>query len=65
MDIKELKQMNKEELREKSQILKEDLRTLRFKASANQLNTNHEIKKTRRTIARILTVLKSKETKKK
>ena len=59
MNIKEIKAMS--ELGEKLQDLKAELFNLRFQHSINQLDNPMKIVETKKTIARILTVLREKE----
>lgn len=57
MDRQEIKKASPEDLRSLLAIEQEKLRALRFKDSNKQLKNIREIRATKRTIARILTVL--------
>jgi len=61
MDPKELRELTLEELREKHRQYKEELFNLRFQNAIGQLANTSRIKEVRRTIARVLTVLREKE----
>jgi len=58
MKIKELKQKNDKELKELLIHLKDSLRELRFNLAGGKVKNINEIHRTRRDIARILTLLK-------
>ncbi len=58
MKFKELKEKPKEELRLILRDEQERLRDLRFRLSANQLKNVRSVRKTKKTIARINTLLK-------
>lgn len=60
MDKSELKNLTPEQLEEQLGLLREKLRVLRFKNGANQLKQTHVINETKKTIARILTMLSAK-----
>ncbi len=60
MEIKELKTKNPSELQALLAQSREKLRELRFKDSNRQLKNIREIRQTRETVARILTVLNTK-----
>ncbi|EFQ24053.1 LSU ribosomal protein L29P [Aminomonas paucivorans DSM 12260] len=62
MDAKELRALSPEELREKHRQSKEELFNLRFQSAVGQLTNTSRIREVKRTIARILTVLRDKET---
>ncbi|MCB9728029.1 MAG: 50S ribosomal protein L29 [Deltaproteobacteria bacterium] len=53
----DLRQLAPEDLRVKVQALREDLFRLRFRHATAQLNDPSQIRKTRRTLARALTIL--------
>lgn len=55
--MKDLKKAAPAELKEKIRAAKEELFKLRCKQSVNQLNQGHMLRKVRREIARISTVL--------
>lgn len=63
MLVKELKTKSKEELTKLVEDLKAELFMLRFKNSTGQLNEVHKIDAVKKDIARILTVLNTKEAK--
>lgn len=58
MMIKELQDKTDVELQKMLGELREELRIMRFKAG--QVSDSSQVKKTRRTIARILTILNSR-----
>ena len=55
--IKELKEMNQQQLNQYADELRLDLMNHRFMRSQNALTKNHLIKKTRKDIARCLTLM--------
>ena len=61
MNIKEIKAMSASELSKTLKEKKEELFNLRFQHSINQLDNPMKIFETKKTIARILTVLREKE----
>lgn len=61
MDAKELRQLTVEELHDKHKQYKEELFNLRFQNAVGQLTNTSRIKDVRRTIARVLTVMREKE----
>ena len=61
--MKELNNKSQEELEKILMELKEKLRSLRFELSASQIEDAREVRKTRKDIARVLTILNSKEQK--
>ena len=61
MKVKEIREFNEKELEEKVKELKEELFNLRFQHSINQLDNPMKIVETKKTIARLLTVLREKE----
>ena len=63
MDIKELKVKSKEELNKLLSDNRDKLRDLKFKVANRQLKDVRGIRKLKREIARMLTVLNNKETK--
>ena len=65
VNIKEIKAMPATELTKALREQKEELFHLRFKHSINQLDNPMKIVETKKTIARILTVLREKELEKK
>jgi large subunit ribosomal protein L29 len=62
MDLKQLKTKSVKELSKLLAEYREKLRDLRFKVSAKQLKNIKEIKGVKKTIARILTLLKETKT---
>lgn len=63
MLVKELKTKTREELTKLVEDLKAELFMLRFKNKTGQLNEVHKIDDVKKDIARILTVLNTKEAK--
>jgi len=64
MEIKELREKSEKELTKLLATSREKLRDLRFKVTAKQLKNVREIRKTRKLIAQILTVLQNLKVKK-
>ncbi len=62
MDFKELKKKTEKELKANLAESREKLRDLRFRDANKQLKNIREIRQVKRTIARILTLLKKNET---
>ena len=60
MKIKELKEKTDEELNKLLQESREKLRDLRFKVESRQLKNVREIRKNRKIVAQILTILKDR-----
>ena len=60
MKIKELKQKNDAELTLDLAALQEKLREMRFKIFSQELKNSKQINETRKTIARIYTLLKER-----
>ena len=60
MQIEELKKISEAELQKLLASTRENLRVLRFKIRVGQLKTVREVREARKTIARILTLLKKK-----
>jgi large subunit ribosomal protein L29 len=58
MEIKELKQLPKEELKRKMEDSREKLRQMRFDLSAGKVKNVREIRQIKKEIARIMTILK-------
>jgi large subunit ribosomal protein L29 len=56
----ELKELTVEELNGKLVALKEELFNLRFQHAINQLDNPHKMTEVKKDIARVLTVLRSK-----
>ncbi|MEA3356339.1 MAG: 50S ribosomal protein L29 [Candidatus Bipolaricaulota bacterium] len=57
MKADELREMTMEELQQKGQELKRKLFNLRFQRATGELDNTAELRKTRRDIARLMTVL--------
>lgn len=57
MDIKDLEQKSKDELAELLKKEQDNLRVLKFKAAGGHLNKVREIRRARKTVARIITLL--------
>ena len=60
MKASELKNMTSAELSSKLKELKSELLNLRFQNAINQLDNPHKIEKTKKDIARVMTVLRQK-----
>ena len=60
MKATELKELTVEELNGKLKDLKEELFNLRFQHAINQLDNPHKMTEVKKDIARVLTVLRSK-----
>ena len=63
MELDELRQMNAPDLRIKEREMREELFRFRLKLRTNQLENPGNYKKTRRELARLLTVIREKEAK--
>ncbi len=63
MNINEIRAMSSSELSKALKEQKEELFNLRFQHSINQLDNPMKLVETKKTIARILTVLREKELK--
>lgn len=61
MNIKEIREMSTAQLEKTLKEQKEELFNLRFQHSINQLDNPMKIVETKKTIARLLTVLREKE----
>lgn len=61
MDIKEIREMSASELEKAIKEQKEALFNLRFQHAVNQLDNPMKIVETRKTIARMMTVLREKQ----
>ncbi|WP_035759692.1 50S ribosomal protein L29 [Granulicoccus phenolivorans] len=57
----ELRELSRDELREKVKSLKEELFTLRFQAATGQLDSQGRVGAVKKDIARIYTVLRERE----
>ena len=60
LKVEELQGLSMEELREKAEGLKKELMKLRFQAKTGKLEQQGELRRTRRNIARILTIMNGK-----
>ena len=60
MKVKELREMNGEQLNAKLADLKKELFNLRFQHAVNQLDNPHKIADVKHDIARVMTVLREK-----
>ncbi len=60
MKIKEVHELNEQELEDKVKELKEELFNLRFQQATGQLDNVMRIKEVRRDIARVKTVLRER-----
>ncbi len=63
MDIKELKEKNDQELDRQLEELRGQLRDMRFKDATGNLKKVREIREVRKTVARLLTVKRSRQAK--
>lgn len=63
MKFAEIKNLSDKELQNLLQESRDKLRTLRFEAAVKKLRDSSELKKLKGDIARILTLLKAKQTK--
>ena len=61
MKVKELREMNGEQLNAKLADLKKELFNLRFQHAINQLDNPHKIADVKHDIARVMTVLREKK----
>ncbi len=61
MKINEVRELSSEELNQKIYSLKEELFNLRRKKAVGQLENLNEIRRVRKDIARVYTVLKERE----
>lgn len=62
MKVKEIREKNENELKKSLVDLRNKLAKLRFDISSKQIKNHREIRETKKTIARILTELKSHNT---
>ena len=63
MTMKEIRELSPAELNVKLKDLKSELMNLRFQHAVNQLENPQKMVEVRKSIARVLTVLKEKESK--
>ena len=61
MKTNDIRKMSAEELDAKLKELKSELFNLRFQHAINQLENPHKIVETRKSIAKVMTVLREKE----
>lgn len=61
MKASELRELSADELKEREVSLSQELFNLRFQRAANQLEDKMKIRKTKREIARVLTIIREKE----
>lgn len=61
MRAKELRQRGKEELETLVKSLREELFTFRFQNYTNRLDNTSQISKTRKELARVLTLIREKQ----
>ena len=61
MQMRELRNMSEQQLREELDESYKELMNLRFRAATNQLTDTNQPRKTRKNIARILTALRERE----
>ncbi len=64
MKASDLRKLSDEELREKEKQLRRELFNLRFQKESGQLGDTSLIKKTKKDLARVLTILRERELKK-
>ena len=60
MQVRELRELNDQQLQEELEGHHKELMGLRFQTATNQLVDTNQVRKTRRTIARILTIMKER-----
>ena len=61
MKARELRQKTVKDLKKMAADKKDELRAMRFKVAQRQLKKVHDIKKTKRLIARLLTIINQKQ----
>ena len=61
MKIKEIRELSLEELKTKLTDLKSELFNLRFQHATNQLDNPMKMVETKKSIAKVMTVIKEKE----
>ena len=61
MNVNEIKELETAEIESKVRELKQDLCALRFQHATGQLENPNELKKIRKTIARMLTILEERK----
>ena len=60
LDIKEIRDLNSQDLTQEVEDLKEELFNLRFQQAVGQLDDTARLRTVKKTIARILTVMKER-----
>ncbi len=61
MDTKEIREMSQEERRQKVVDLKQEYFNLRFQHKTDQLENSSSLKKTRRNIAKLKTIIRENQ----
>jgi large subunit ribosomal protein L29 len=61
MQIHEIRDLSNQQLREELESSYKELMNLRFRAATNQLTDTNQPKRVRRSIARLLTVIRERE----
>jgi large subunit ribosomal protein L29 len=61
MQVHEIKDLSDRQLQEELENSYKELMNLRFRAASNQLTDTNQPRKTRKTIARLLTVIRQRE----
>lgn len=61
MQIHEIRDLSNQQLQEELESSYKELMNLRFRAATNQLTDTNQPKRTRRSIARLLTVIRERE----
>ena len=61
MQIHEIRDLSDQQLQEELENSYKEMMTLRFRDATNQLTDTNQPKKTRKTIARLLTVIRERE----
>lgn len=63
MKVKEIRELNQQELQNEMKELKSELFKLRFQHATNQLDNPMKLKEVKKTIARIKTIMREQEIK--
>ncbi|HZA21628.1 MAG TPA: 50S ribosomal protein L29 [Dehalococcoidia bacterium] len=61
MEVHEIRNLSEQQLQEELENSYKELMNLRFRAATNQLTDTNQPRKTRKTIARLLTVMRQRE----
>jgi large subunit ribosomal protein L29 len=61
MEVHEIRNLSEQQLQEELENSYKELMNLRFRAATNQLTDTNQPRKTRNTIARLLTVIRQRE----